>query len=1161
MPSDRTTSTPQGRRKPSSLTFSSSNAVRLDDKPARKDTGAALQLWKRLLTLVRRSTMHDQKLNLKSAWGKLSTQQPATHTPSGLVMEKRNAKRLANSPPPMKAPAQKRRRKSPPSSPTNVVALDAPNAATPVAKLPVRSPLRRTRSGLAMNVGHQVVEPPQAECQRRFNASLKALSRARSESGERALEAAVQASSAIGADVSAPDITAEFVSSMNAATSMSAADSFDLQQIDAHLFSLRSEAFIRRFRPLLVRLMEHPSNGGIFNKPVDAVALNLTDYHAVVKHPMDFGTIRVRLEGGMYTSHEDLAKDIRLVIANAQLFNPATHPVHISATRLLEEFESSFYRLTVKSESDLARKEAHSCSFCQGQACALCGDKCLKFDPPVLSCDHCGERIRRGSHFFRAPTGQRWCPKCVGSGVCFPKQKPKSTQPKVEPPTPSSDAVGAGAGTAQPAGAGAPAGLKVEATVPAPAPKPRFILRLNLARRSVQACETTAPAGAPLTPANSSIVVPRRRQKGKRSRGRSRHRSPKLRPGCPFPLERRRNDDLVAEPWVQCDGCSQWVHQICNMFNGRKRSVDDSKFYCLLCRRQTLLEEGRRSTERLLFDEDGDAAMSAENVPALHREEVADHCARTLPTTALSEELERRVHARLTAMGFGSTSQTLVIREVSSTMQETKVPSKMRNVLKLSPGVVSDEAAPVAQPPGTKVAHEYPATIPFRQRVVLMFQSIDKTDVCLFALYVQEYGPDAPPPNTNRVYVAYLDSVRYFQPLAARTPVYHEILCGYLANARRRGFSTANIWACPPQRGDGYIYHRHPQQQRTPTKDRLRKWYDTMIAQTVKEGVTVRVVSFHEQFFGKDHKLHLETGLPPVFAGDYWATEVPRGIDNLSKKLTKGKNKRSKSKAVLVSQSALVPGIATRSRLRARSPRADGGPTTPAASSPGAAGAVPVSLGAFDAAAAATSTQSQDMSPTGDGNPRLAAEHKVVSIQHTMSTRLQEANSQHIVIHFSPLADGEMEVEAEDHRISCVFFDTRHGFLRMCQGNNFQFDTLRRAKYSSQMILFLLHHPHVPAFSHQCNNCDQEIRTCLRYRCNDCYDFYLCVDCNRSSQHPHPLTEQRERFYSADGPGRAPHPTRSSSCSSFSSLGPETPSTCDSPAIADAKPESRADEE
>jgi hypothetical protein len=55
-----------------------------------------------------------------------------------------------------------------------------------------------------------------------------------------------------------------------------------------------------------------------FNIPVDAEGLGIPDYIEVVKNPMDFGTVRSKLEKNEYPGVEEMLADVRLVSANCR---------------------------------------------------------------------------------------------------------------------------------------------------------------------------------------------------------------------------------------------------------------------------------------------------------------------------------------------------------------------------------------------------------------------------------------------------------------------------------------------------------------------------------------------------------------------------------------------------------------------------------------------------------------------------------------------------------------------------------------------------------------------------------------------------------------------------------------------------------------------------
>ncbi|KIY69351.1 hypothetical protein CYLTODRAFT_420749 [Cylindrobasidium torrendii FP15055 ss-10] len=72
----------------------------------------------------------------------------------------------------------------------------------------------------------------------------------------------------------------------------------------------------------------------MFLQPVDPIRDQAPSYFSIIKDPMDLGTMSAKLSAGMYRSRDDVAKDFRLMVANAKLYNQPGSLVHKAAIDL-----------------------------------------------------------------------------------------------------------------------------------------------------------------------------------------------------------------------------------------------------------------------------------------------------------------------------------------------------------------------------------------------------------------------------------------------------------------------------------------------------------------------------------------------------------------------------------------------------------------------------------------------------------------------------------------------------------------------------------------------------------------------------------------------------------------------------------------------------------
>mmetsp|Transcript_10089 Transcript_10089/g.22117 ORF Transcript_10089/g.22117 Transcript_10089/m.22117 type:complete len:1723 (-) Transcript_10089:284-5452(-) len=190
---------------------------------------------------------------------------------------------------------------------------------------------------------------------------------------------------------------------------------FTLEQIETHIASLNTGLQLSPPRLKakcleVLKVLQSHQHAWVFNTPVDPVELNLPDYFEVIKKPMDLGTIRKKLENGVYTRLEEFEEHVHLTFGNAMLYNPEGTVVYNMAKDMKIKFEADYKTLLeqLEAEEDVKRRN--------GEACLLCGCEKLLFEPPVFYCNgfNCpSKRIRRNSYYYVGGNNQyHWCHTC-----------------------------------------------------------------------------------------------------------------------------------------------------------------------------------------------------------------------------------------------------------------------------------------------------------------------------------------------------------------------------------------------------------------------------------------------------------------------------------------------------------------------------------------------------------------------------------------------------------------------------------------------------------------------------------------------------------------------------------------------------------------------------
>jgi hypothetical protein len=85
----------------------------------------------------------------------------------------------------------------------------------------------------------------------------------------------------------------------------------------------------------------------IFQEAVDPEKLGIPDYYEIIKTPMDFQTIKNKLQNNNYLKMQEFLNDLQLVFDNCILYNGENSSVSMMCKNVKEEYKKLYDSLYI----------------------------------------------------------------------------------------------------------------------------------------------------------------------------------------------------------------------------------------------------------------------------------------------------------------------------------------------------------------------------------------------------------------------------------------------------------------------------------------------------------------------------------------------------------------------------------------------------------------------------------------------------------------------------------------------------------------------------------------------------------------------------------------------------------------------------------------------